>query len=132
MKRGQTVLLVEDDSYLRKFMSLSLKDNGYLVLETHNGKDAMEIAGRQHGPIHALVTDVILAGPMDGLELGAAMRKLRPGLRVLYVSGYSLDWDGRWQAEIGNEFFLAKPFSAKGLIEAMSFCLSAPSGVTST
>lgn len=129
MKRGQTVLLVEDDSYLRKFMSLSLKDNGYLVLETHNGKDALEIAGRHRGPIHALITDVILAGPMDGLELGATMRKLRAELRVLYVSGYSLDWDGRWEAEINNEFFLAKPFSVKGLLEALAFCLTAPAVV---
>jgi two-component system cell cycle sensor histidine kinase/response regulator CckA len=126
MKRGQTILLVEDDSSLRKFMSLTLKDNGFMVLETSTGKDAMDIAARHHGPIHVLISDIILAGPMDGLELGAGMRRLRAEMRILYVSGYAMDWDGRWEAEVASEFFLAKPFSAKGLLEAVAFCLTAP------
>jgi CheY-like chemotaxis protein len=107
-------------------MSQALRDNGFHVLETFNGRDALELANRHRGPIHLLVTDVILAGPMDGLELCIGLRRNRPDLRTLYVSAYSLDWDGRWEAEMGPEFFLAKPFAPKGLLEAVAFSLSEP------
>jgi two-component system cell cycle sensor histidine kinase/response regulator CckA len=126
MKRGQTLLLVEDDSSLRKFMSQALKDNGFHVLETSNGKDALEMANRHRGPIHMLVTDIILGGPMDGIEVGSSLRRLRPEMRVLYVSGYPMGWDGRWDTEVAAEFFLPKPFSAKGLLEAVAFCVTTP------
>lgn len=124
MKRMQTILVVEDNTSLRKFVTSLLRDNGYRVLDTSNGKDALEIAGRHPGPIHALLADIILNGPMDGLELGSELRRIRPETRALYMSGYSGSFADRLELEALTDFFIAKPFSAKSLIAMVEACLA--------
>lgn len=124
MKRMHTILVVEDNTPLRKFVTSLLKDHGYRVLETSNAKDALEIAGRHPGSIHALLTDLILNGPMDGLELGAEMRRIRPETRPLYMSGYAGSFADRLELEALADFFLAKPFTAKSMIAMVEACLA--------
>lgn len=116
MKRMHTILVVEDETSLRKLICGLLRDNGYRVLDTSNGKDALELSGRFPGPIHALLADILLTGPMDGLELGAELRRLRPDIRTLYMSGYGGNFGDRLELEALTDFFIAKPFSAKALI----------------
>jgi len=124
MKRMQTILVVEDETPLRKFIASLLKDHGYRVLETSNARDALEIAGRHPGSIHALLTDIILNGPVDGLELGAELRRIRPETRALYMSGYSGSFADRLELEGLADFFLAKAFTAKSLIAMVEACLA--------
>jgi two-component system cell cycle sensor histidine kinase/response regulator CckA len=126
MKRTQTILLVEDEPISRRFMSAMLKDNGYFVLEASSGKAAQELHARHRGPIHILVTDIILSGPMDGMELGSEMRRTRPDLRSVYLSDYPSDTAERLGVELEAEFFLYKPFTPKVFLGMMEECMAHP------
>ncbi len=82
----ETVLLVEDDEGIRLLARLALEPHGYTVLAAADGNQALEI-GRHHlGPIHVLVTDIQVPG-MRGPELAKRLASLRPGLKVLFMSG---------------------------------------------
>jgi PAS domain S-box-containing protein len=85
-----TVLLVEDELALRGFVDESLRQEGYTVLLAANGLDALRVAERYKGPIHLLITDVIMPF-VSGPELARSLKLLRPELRVLYMSGYTAD-----------------------------------------
>ncbi len=128
MKRAQTILLVEDEPIPRRYMSSMLKDNGYFVLEASSGKAAQELNARHRGAIHILVTDIILSGPMDGIELGLEIRRTRPKLRTVYLSDYPSDTAEKLGLEADLEFFLAKSFTPKMFLEMMEECLVIPGG----
>ncbi|HEV3459521.1 MAG TPA: response regulator [Thermoanaerobaculia bacterium] len=82
----ETVLLVEDDEGLRLLARLALEPYGYAVLAAANGDQALEIGRRHLGPIHILVTDIQVPG-MRGPELAERIASLRPGIKVLFMSG---------------------------------------------
>ncbi len=124
MRRMQSVLLVEDEPLSRKFMAKMLKDNGYFVLEASQGKAALELALHHRGPIHVLITDIILTGPLDGMELGVELRRQRPDLRVLYVSGYPSDTAERLGLEAYSDNFISKPFTARQFLSQLVECLA--------
>ncbi len=84
----ETILLVEDDEAVRDFGARQLRAFGYRVIEASDGPTALE-ALRQHDDIQLLFTDVVMPGGMNGRELADAAVALRPGLRVLYTSGYT-------------------------------------------
>jgi PAS domain S-box-containing protein len=84
----ETVLLVEDDETVRTLTRKRLEALGYTVLSVSAGADALNLAASHVGPIHLLVTDVVLPG-MSGRELAARLESARPGLKVLYTSGYT-------------------------------------------
>jgi len=110
LPRGsETVLLVEDEAPVRLVALRALRALGYRVIEASDGLDALARATDHQGPIHMLVTDVVMPR-MGGIELGRRLRLLRPETRVLHVSGYverSL-WEGAG-SEAGVAF-LQKPF----------------------
>lgn len=83
----ETVLLVEDESGVRRYVREVLENNGYRALDAANGEDAMMLASRFEGKIHLLVTDVVLPG-MKGAELIERLLEVRPDLKVLRMSGY--------------------------------------------
>src|SRR5262249_60048204 len=85
-----TVLVVEDQEEVRRLTATVLKDHGYSVIEAANGAEALAFADGYSGEIHLLVTDVILPG-MNGKEISERLRALRPGLKVLFTSGYTAD-----------------------------------------
>jgi len=87
---------------------------GYNVLEARYGMEALAVAGRYPGPIHVLVTDVIMP-VMNGRELAKRLVVLRPGLKVLYVSGYVADVLARAAIDEAEAAFLAKPFTPAAL-----------------
>jgi CheY-like chemotaxis protein len=108
MAAPETILLAEDDGCVRNIATRALLDIGYTVLEAAHGAQAFEIGVRYNGPIHLLVTDLVMPY-MSGRALADVLRQGRPALRVLFVSGYS--------AEIPPEItlepcasFLAKPY----------------------
>lgn len=84
----EKILLVEDDEYVRNYASDQLVDLGYYVFSMKNGADALECL-QQVPDIDLLFTDVVMPGGMSGRELAEQARKLRPGLKVLYTSGYT-------------------------------------------
>jgi two-component system, cell cycle sensor histidine kinase and response regulator CckA len=88
-KRGcETILLVEDEKGVRELAREYLIQEGYEVLEAQNADDALKLARSHAGKIQLLFTDVVMAG-MSGRQLAEEMQKLRPGIRVLYMSGYT-------------------------------------------
>src|SRR5215469_3440435 len=88
-RRGsETILLVEDEKGVRDLAHEYLTQEGYEVLEAQNAEDALKLAHNHTGAIQLLFTDVVMAG-MSGRQLAEEMQKLRPEIRVLYMSGYT-------------------------------------------
>src|SRR5262249_34321880 len=87
---AETALLVEDDDAVRWLAGRALRDRGYTVLEAADAAAAAELSAGHAGTIHLLVTDVVMPG-VGGAELAERLRALRPGLRVLFISGYTGD-----------------------------------------
>ncbi len=115
LPRGtETVLLAEDDDSVRAVIVEHLRDLGYEVIETREGRDALAAAALHTGPIDLLLTDVIMPG-MSGRELALQIAAARPGLRTLYISGYTDEAIVQHGIlEPGTEF-LQKPFSPGAL-----------------
>jgi two-component system cell cycle sensor histidine kinase/response regulator CckA len=105
-----TVLLVEDEPVVLRLARDLLAENGYRVLAASSGSDALSIARKETETIHMLITDVVMP-EMSGPELADRMRKLRPGMRVLYMSGYTDDEMLCRKGLPENSEFLQKPFT---------------------
>lgn len=88
LQGSETVLLVEDDEAIRSVCKTVLQRNGYRVLEASNGKEAVEVCTRHTGPIHLMITDVVMPG-LNGRDLAERLRPRLPGMPVLYTSGYT-------------------------------------------
>jgi signal transduction histidine kinase len=84
----ETVLVVEDAASVRMVARQVLERYGYAVLEAPNGDTALRLAAKHHGPIHLLLTDVIMPG-LSGRQLAEQLAELRPDMKVLYASGYA-------------------------------------------
>ncbi len=114
--KGETVLIVEDEEALRDVTRRIFTQSGYHVLTAADGRDALALAAQHDGEIHLLVTDVVMPN-MLGQEVAARLRQLRPGLAVLYMSGYAQP-RGATQGRLGLDATLIdKPFTATALIE---------------
>ena len=115
MDRGsQTILVVEDEAALLQVTCRSLEEVGYAILAAQNPEEAIHISETHPGPIHLMVTDVILPG-ISGPQLASHLSPIRPEMKVLYVSGYTDDTIvGHGVLEPGLAF-LQKPFSPKTL-----------------
>lgn len=112
----ETVLLVEDADALRKLTNVLLEQNGYRVLPAANGAEALQMMREKPERIDLLLTDVIMPG-MDGRALAKHLELLQPGLKVLYVSGYTdAAIVGHGAFESGAAL-LHKPFTEEGLIQ---------------
>ena len=115
LSRGtETVLLVEDDEQVRGVMYAILRRQGYVVLEAQNGGEAILVCEQHEGEIHVLVTDMVLPR-MSGRQLAERLRSLRPGLKVLYVSGYVEHGFGRQGGLDASFAFLPKPITPDAL-----------------
>ena len=106
----ETILLVEDVDPVRELVRDLLADAGYAVLDARNGVQALEQAERHAGPIHLLLTDVVMP-EMGGPELARRLVLLRPGLKVVYMSGYADPAAGTDLSALGARF-LQKPIQA--------------------
>jgi two-component system, cell cycle sensor histidine kinase and response regulator CckA len=114
MQGTETVLLVEDEEYVRSLVRRSLQSKGYLVLEARSGQDALHVAQEHQGPIHLLITDVVMPG-MSGRELAERLTPLRREMKTLYMSGYADDSILHHGVLDAGGALLQKPFTAAAL-----------------
>jgi len=113
-KGTETVLLVEDEIGVRQLARAILKHHGYRVLEAADAKEAIRLAQQARGPIHVLLTDVIMP-LMSGRELVEQIKLLRADIRVIYMSGYTDDVLA-YRGDLGADInFLQKPFAPEAL-----------------
>ncbi|HEY3929241.1 MAG TPA: PAS domain S-box protein [Candidatus Koribacter sp.] len=110
---SETILLVEDDSTLRKLNLELLTGLGYNVLPAANASEALNIVHRYYGPLDLLLTDIVMPG-MNGKQLADELIAIQPSIRVLFVSGYSENILRDRSLQPGSDF-LQKPF-AKGVL----------------
>ena len=110
---AETILLVEDEPALRDLAAAILRRQGYWVLEAANGLDALGLAARQPGPIHLLLTDVVMPG-MTGAGLARRLLPTRPHTRVLYMSGYTTSPETLGLGPDSD--FIGKPFTPAELL----------------
>jgi len=122
MEPPKTILLVEDDEAVRNLLSHALEMHGYQVLLAPDGERALQSAKSWIGAIDLVLSDVVLP-KMSGVEVARRMEQMRPGVKVLLMSGYAQDlvapgqlWD-----------FIPKPFILKNLLRHVENLLSADS-----
>jgi PAS domain S-box-containing protein len=124
-KGTETVLVVEDQDGIRDIVRESLRRNGYKVLIAVDGNEALQMASAYQDPIHLLVTDLVMPN-IGGRELAQRLTPLRPGMKVLFMSGYSehsaLDIEATSQAAT----VLQKPFSLDALARQVRRVLDEP------
>lgn len=116
LTRGsETVLVVEDEAPVRALAREVLRRNGYTVFEANGGQEALSLSQSCPGPIHLLLTDLVMPG-MSGRILAERLGSLRPAMKVLYMSGYTDD--AILQRAVGQTdvAFLPKPFTADILV----------------
>ncbi len=111
---SETILIVEDDEKVRKFVERVLKGYGYRVLIASNGEEAVRIAGEYEGHIDLMVTDVVMPG-MGGQDLENRLKASKPGIKVLYMSGYTDDTIVHNGILEKGKIFLQKPFTIEAL-----------------
>jgi len=120
-KPSGTLLLVEDEKAIRDVMTRGLRSAGYVVLAATDGREALEIAAAHQSSIELVVADISLPG-MSGPELVRQLRVTRPGLAVLYMSGYTRDTDGLMEIGGRDANLLQKPFNTKELLAKVAAC----------
>jgi CheY-like chemotaxis protein len=112
---SETILVVEDDTTLRRLAAKLLQDGGYHVLEAKDADDALGIMADRESEIDLLLTDVVLPGS-NGAELAKQAKASRPQLRSLFMSGYTGDLVGRQGVPMEQSHFLEKPFRKRSLL----------------
>ncbi len=118
-----TILLVEDEEAVRSFAARALKLRGYNVLEASGGEEALEIVRNHSASIHLVITDVVMPN-MDGPTLVRALRRLRPDIHVIFMSGYAEEAFRRNDEKAEDLHFLPKPFGLKQLAAKVKDVLS--------
>ncbi len=121
----ETILLVEDEENLRRLARQSLENQGYHVVDAPDGATAIQISQAHKGPIHLLLTDVIMPG-MNGRELANKVSPTRPEMRVLYMSGYTENHIGHNGTLDEGITLLQKPFTLPALKAKVREMLDTP------
>jgi two-component system cell cycle sensor histidine kinase/response regulator CckA len=113
-----TILLVEDEEAVRAFAARALQSRGYKVHEAASGLDALEVMKEAGGAVDLVVSDVVMP-ELDGPSLLRELRKTRPDLKIIFISGYAEDAFRKNLPEGEKFHFLPKPFSLKQLAVAV-------------
>jgi nitrogen-specific signal transduction histidine kinase/CheY-like chemotaxis protein len=123
-RRQETVLLVEDDRQVRELSAIALGRAGFTVIEAQHPAEAISLADRHEGPIHLILTDVVMPG-MNGRVLVEKLVTRRPDARILFMSGYTDDALAPLGVAAGDMAFLHKPFTPRQLAERVREVLDA-------
>jgi two-component system, cell cycle sensor histidine kinase and response regulator CckA len=129
-KGSETILIVEDEEALRELARELLEANGYKVIEAERGEIAIRLVECSQTPIDLLLTDVVMPG-MGGKQLAKHLLELRPGLRVLYMSGYTDDVINNRGVLPENTLLLPKPFTRAVLLRKVREALDSRISLTS-
>jgi len=121
---SETILVVEDEPAVLALSQRALEAQGYVVLAASDAAAALRVVERHGGTIHLLLTDVVMPG-LSGRELADRLRAQRPGIRVLYMSGYPGDAVVQHGTLPSGSAFLQKPFSPDGLARKVRDVLDA-------
>jgi PAS domain S-box-containing protein len=119
---GETILLIEDEPLVRDLAFEVLTSRSYRVLTARDGEEALSIARAHPAEIHLTVTDVVLPA-MSGKEVARRLREARPGLKVLFMSGYAEEQVVHRGVVEDHVAFLAKPFTPAALSEKVRHVL---------
>lgn len=122
--KGETILLVEDEIAVLRLAQTMLSRMGYRVLTAADPEIALQLAKEHAGSINILMTDVVMPG-MNGRDLAARITELSPGIKRLFMSGYTADTIAHQGLLEQNVFFLQKPFSRQDLAAALQKVLAA-------
>ena len=115
---SETILLVEDEEIVRSLVREMLETSGYRVLEAPHGAAAIALAEEYGESIDALLSDVVMPG-LSGQELAARLSEIRPGLRIVFTSGYTEDAIANHGVLSPGTAFLEKPFTAAQLAQKL-------------
>jgi CheY-like chemotaxis protein len=121
---SETLLLVEDEDGVRELLSEWLTGHGYVVLTASNGNEALGVAARERRTIDLLIADVVMP-QMGGPALAERLLPARPGMKVIYVSGYADEAIGDPRVLSAGNAFLQKPFSLDSLVRKVREILDA-------
>ena len=124
---GACILVVDDDPDVRWITAEGLREIGYVITEADSGRAALAILERD-GPCDLMVVDLVMTG-LTGVDTARLARRIRPDLKVLYCSGYADMF--MFDADIGSEVLIKKPFSRDTLAEAVRLALH-PAATSST
>ena len=123
-RTAPTILLVEDEEQVLKLSVKVLEMCGYIVLRAGTGLEALILSGAHAGPIDLLFADLELDSSLNGSEVARLLRRARPGLRVIYTSGYPLEMSQEYGGDAVRKetqellaSFLPKPFTPSMLAE---------------
>lgn len=108
------ILLAEDDTAMCAFLTNALERAGYTVTVKHNGLDALS-ALESDAAYNLLLTDIVMPG-MDGIELAQKATKLRPAIKIMFITGFGAMTAGRHNPAIEDASLLAKPFHLNDLV----------------
>lgn len=126
---NQTILLVEDEPAVRELGRTFLEQFGYRVMEADCAAAALALWKEKATQVDLLLTDVVMPGGMSGRDLAEVLKRSRPGLKVVYASGYSPSRTTDGPKVVEGVSFLPKPYSAGELIAAVQGCLREPAPV---
>ena len=122
--RRETVLLVEDEAQVRELAGIALGRAGFTVIEAQRPEEAIALAARHDGPIHLILTDVVMPG-MSGRVMVEKLVARRPDARILFMSGYTDDALAPLGVAAGDVAFLHKPFTPRQLADRVREVLDA-------
>jgi CheY-like chemotaxis protein len=125
LRGAETILLIEDEEPVRAIASTILRRYGYGVLAAGNAVDALRLCSEHKGPIDLVLSDVVMP-QMSGPELAQRLRLARPGLRFLFMSGYTDDSITRHGIVAEGVAFIHKPFLPESLAAKVREALAAP------
>ncbi len=127
VRRGETILLVEDEEAVLELVMEGLTVDGYRVLAAANALVALSLLERHSGPIDLLLTDLMMPG-MNGIDLARRLMPLHPGMKVLLMSGYSEEEIGKFVEKEPGTAFLRKPVTPSVLSRKVREVLDAQGG----
>ena len=122
---AKTILVVEDEPVVLDLVNNILQDEGYNVISARNGEEALQIEEEHTGPIDLVLTDIVMPG-MSGGELIQRLQARKPGVHVLYMSGYTKYTVVNHGILESVDSFIWKPFSPAELLQKIRELLDGP------
>jgi len=126
---GETILVVEDEPALRELVSRQLRRQGYQIIQSSSGKEALGLWAQHGKDVALLFTDMVMPDGMTGSELAETLQTQKPDLKVVYTSGYSHEVLQQDFALRGEVHFLQKPYHQDALVKAIRAALDAKAPV---
>jgi PAS domain S-box-containing protein len=123
---SETVLLVEDEPGVRDLASQILGRYGYHVLTADSGPAALKLWRRAGRTVDLLLTDLVMPGGIDGIDLARRLQRDRPALKVLLTTGYGSSGDSARRQDLARHDVLAKPYSPEALLRKVRACIDRP------